>query len=165
MKYLDLIVTFDDVKMNLKKVKAIQNWKTSWSVKNMQAFLRFVNFYCQFIINFSQWTHFLTECSKNKIFLIRTEKWKIRYNLFTWIADCQKTFNDLKAVFLSASVLAYFDLNKKIWIEINVSNFVTAEIFSQMHDKVFWSVVFFSKKMFLIECNYMIYDKELLVII
>ena len=46
MKYLDLIVTSDDVKMNSEKVKAIQNWKTSQSIKNMQAFLEFANFYC-----------------------------------------------------------------------------------------------------------------------
>ena len=131
----------------------------------MQAFLKFVNFYCWFIVNFSQQTHFLIKCSKNKVFLIRIEKWKIRYNFFTWIADYQKTFDDLKTVFFSAFVLAHFDSNKKIWIEINVSNFVTAEILSQMHDEVFWSVIFFSKKMFLTECNYMIYDKELLAII
>ena len=130
MKYLDLIITSDDVKMNSEKVKAIQNWKISWNIKNMQAFLEFVNFYCWFIINFSQWTHSLTECSKSKVFLIRTEKQKIRYNLFTWTADCQKTFDDLKAVFLSASVLAHFDSNKKIWIEINVSDFVIAKILS-----------------------------------
>jgi len=35
----------------------------------MQAFLKFVNFYCWFIINFSQQTHSLIECSKNEIFL------------------------------------------------------------------------------------------------
>ena len=74
MKYLDLIITFNDVKMNSEKVKAIQNWKTSQNIKNVQAFLEFVNFYCWFIINFSQWTCSLTEYSKNKVFLIRTEK-------------------------------------------------------------------------------------------
>ena len=88
MKYLDLIITSDDVKMNSEKVKAIQNWKISQSIKNMQTFLKFVNFYHQFIVNFSQWIHFLTEYSKSKIFLIRTEKWKIRYNFFTWTTDC-----------------------------------------------------------------------------
>ena len=160
-----MIVIFDDVKMNSEKVKVIQNWEISQSIKNMQAFLEFVNFYCWFIVNFLQQTCFFIECSKSEVFLIRIEKQKIRYNLFTWITNYQKTFDDLKAVFLSASVLTHFDSNKKIWIEINVSNFVIAEIFSQMHDEVFWSVVFFSKKMFLTECNYMIYDKELLVII
>ena len=87
IKYLDLIVIFDDVKINSKKVKTIQNWKISQNIKNMQVFLKFVNFYHQFIINFSQQTHFLIECSKSKVFLIRTEKQKIRYNLFTWITN------------------------------------------------------------------------------
>ena len=130
----------------------------------MQAFLEFVNFYCQFIVNFSQWICSFIECSKSKIFLIRIEKQKIRYNLFAWITNYQKTFDDLKT-FFSAFILAHFDLNKKIWIETDASDFVTAEILSQMHDEVFWLVVFFSKKMSLTECNYMIYDKKLLVII
>ena len=131
----------------------------------MQAFLEFVNFYHQFIVNFSQQICSLIKCSKSEVFLIRIEKQKIKYNLFTWTADYQKIFDDLKAVFFSASVLAHFDSNKKIWIEINVSNFVTTKILSQIHDEVFWSVVFFSKKMSSTECNYMIYDKELLAII
>ena len=73
--------------------------------------------------------------------------------------------DDLKIVFFSASVLAHFDLNKKIWIEINISDFMTAEILLQMHDEVFQLVIFFSKKMFSTEYNYMIYDKKLLTII
>ena len=87
MKYLDLIIISDDVKMNSEKVKAIQNWETSQNVKNVQAFLEFANFYHWFIINFLQQIYFLIECNKNKVFLIRIEKQKIRYNLFTWTAD------------------------------------------------------------------------------
>ena len=34
-----------------------------------------------------------------------------------------------------------------------------------MHDGVLWPVAFFSKKISPVECNYMIYDKELLAIV
>ena len=36
---------------------------------------------------------------------------------------------------------------------------------SQMHNGMLKSVTFFSKKMSLTECNYMIYDKKLLAIV
>ena len=42
-------------------------------------------------------------------------------------------------------------------METDSSNFVTTDML--------WPVAFFSKKMSLAECNYMIYDKELLVIV
>jgi hypothetical protein len=51
-KFLDMIIDRDDIKMNLEKVKAIVEWNTSNHFKNVQAFLRFVNFYRRFIRNF-----------------------------------------------------------------------------------------------------------------
>ena len=45
MKYLNLIVISDNVKINLEKVKTIQNWEISQNIKNMQVFLKFVNLY------------------------------------------------------------------------------------------------------------------------
>ena len=50
-------------------------------------------------------------------------------------------------------------------MEINSSDFVTASVLSQMYDGMLKVVAFFSKKMSLAECNYMIYDKELLAIV
>jgi hypothetical protein len=62
-------------------------------------------------------------------------------------------------------MLAYFDPEKETWVEIDASNFVIAGVLSQMHNGVLQPVAFFSKKMSPAECNYMIYDKELLAII
>jgi RNase H-like domain found in reverse transcriptase len=62
-------------------------------------------------------------------------------------------------------MLAHFDPEKETWIETDASDFVTAGVLSQMHNGVLRPVAFFSKKMSAAECNYMIYDKELLAII
>ena len=43
--YLDLIIFYDDIKMNSVKIEVIVNWKSSQNVHDVQAFLRFVNFY------------------------------------------------------------------------------------------------------------------------
>ena len=53
-----------------------------------------------------------------------------------------------------------------MWVETDASDFVVAGVLSQMHgDGVLKPVAYFSKKMTPAECNYMIYDKELLAIV
>jgi hypothetical protein len=44
----------DDIKMNFEKIRAIVEWDTSNHLKDVQAFLKFVNFYRDFIKNFSK---------------------------------------------------------------------------------------------------------------
>ncbi len=53
-KFLRMIVDRDDIKMNFEKIRAIVEWNTSNHLKDVQAFLRFVNFYRRFIKNFSK---------------------------------------------------------------------------------------------------------------
>jgi hypothetical protein len=51
-------------------------------------------------------------------------------------------------------------------VETNASNYVSAGILSQYdNDGILHPVAYFSKKHSLVECNYEIYDKELMVII
>ena len=90
---------------------------------------------------------------------------KVKYNLFEQTKDCKKNFYDLKQKFIIALVLAYFNHKLKMYIESNSSNFVIADIFSQMHKRVLRLVAYFSKKLTLDKCNYMIYNKKLLVIV
>ncbi len=49
IKFLSMIVERDDIKMNSEKIKAIVEWNTSHHLKNVQAFVKFVNFYRRFI--------------------------------------------------------------------------------------------------------------------
>ena len=44
IKHLELIITFKGIYIDLEKVQAIIDWESPISVKNMQAFLRFVKF-------------------------------------------------------------------------------------------------------------------------
>ena len=76
-----------------------------------------------------------------------------------------KAFEDLKIAFTTAPVLAHYDPALETWVETDSSDFVSAGVLSQMHDGVLKPVAYFSKKMTPAECNYMIYDKELLAIV
>ena len=62
-------------------------------------------------------------------------------------------------------MLAHYDLKLKTWVKTDASDFVVAGVLSQMHGKVLKPVAYFSKKMTPAECNYIIYDKELLAIV
>ena len=45
VKYLGMIMTTNGIEMDTEKVEAIQNWEAPLSVKKVQAFLGFANFY------------------------------------------------------------------------------------------------------------------------
>jgi hypothetical protein len=51
-KFLKIIINRDDIKMNFEKIKTIVKWNISNHIKNVQAFLIFVNFYKRFVKNF-----------------------------------------------------------------------------------------------------------------
>src|SRR5438874_10841329 len=72
----------------------------------------------------------------------------------------------LKRAFTTAPVLAHFDPNKEILVETDASDYVSAGILSQRDKEgVLHPVAFFSRKHSPAECNYEIYDKELMAIV
>jgi hypothetical protein len=74
--------------------------------------------------------------------------------------------NNLKRAFTTAPVLTHFDPDRKILVETNASNYVSAGVLSQKDDAgILHPVAFFSKKHSPAKCNYEIYDKKLMAII
>ena len=158
VKYLRLIIIIEDIKINSDKIKIIRDWKTSRCLKNVQAFLDFVNFYRRFILNYSR-------IVKSLIALIRMNNKEI---MFSWASNDfeARVFQQFKNVFIKKSILRHFDLDKKIWIETNVFDYVVAAVLFQKNENdVLHSVIYMFKQMSLAKCNYEIYDKKLLIIV
>ena len=86
--------------------------------------------------------------------------------LFEWITECQSVFNALKKVFTSDVILCHYNLNLKIIVETDTSDYMSEGILSQ-YDKndVLHLIAYFFKKHNLAKCNYKIYNKELMIII
>ena len=158
VKYFELIIITEEVKMNFKKIDAIVNWKSSKCIKDVQIFLKFVNFYRKFILDYSRIIVFLNRLTKN-------EKKKF---VFSWSFDDfeEIAFRTLKLAFTTAFILQHFNFDSETWIETNVSNFVVVAMLNQKNsDEKLHSVAYMFKKMSSIECNYEIYDKKLLTIV
>ena len=126
-------------------------WDAPETVKDIQSFLGFANFYRRFIEGYSKLTRPLTDLTK------KSEK-------FFWSAECDKAFQELKSRFTSAPIRRHFDPHLPCIIECDASDFAIGAILSQKCDGRLHPVAFHSRKMNKHEINYEIHDKELLAI-
>jgi hypothetical protein len=110
IKYFDLIIALDKIRMNLEKIETILQWITSQSLKQVQKFLKFCNFYKRFIRNFAKIVKSLIKLTRKNV-------------SFVWNEICKKTFELLKKTIIKTSILTHFDSKKKIYIK---SDFLTS---------------------------------------
>ena len=113
----------------------------------------FANFYRRFILGYSNVVAPLIGLTKKGV-------------RFEWGEDCEAAFQELTSRFTSVPVLWHFNPDREIIIETDASDYVLAGMMSLYDtDSTLHPVVFFSKKHSLAECNYEIYNKELMAII
>ena len=78
-----MIVTTKSIEMDIEKTDAIQQWETPISVKKMQAFLGFANFYRQFIPDFFKLSQLLVNATKKSHYVTKSgKKKKVKYKPF-----------------------------------------------------------------------------------
>ena len=141
--------------MSEKKVESILSWQAPRSVKDVQIFIGFANFYPRFIENFS------TVCKP----ITDTLKTKGDKKLWSWGAEQDKAFEELKQRFTSAPILGHFYPDRKTVIETDASDFPLGYIFSQFLGKQLHPVAFHSRKLNDAERNYEMHAMELLAIL
>ncbi len=87
-------------------------------------------------------------------------------NSFIWLNEAKQAFNQLRNVFMRASILRHFDSERHICIEIDMFNYALASILSQSDDKDQWhSIAFWFRMMINVERNYETHDQKLLIIV
>jgi len=147
------VISPDGIFMDKSKVETIQCWATPSSVKDVQRFLGFANFYHQFIKGYSKIaTPLITLTCKDKP--------------FSWNPMAQAAFDTLKMAFTFAPILIHPDPTKPFIVETDASNFALGIILSQFGiDGLLHLVAFYSRKLTSAEINYQVYDKELLAIL
>lgn len=133
----------------------IIDWATPKNVTDVQAFLGFANFYRRFIKAFSTLASLLTALTK-------------KGTPFSWTSACQDAFAALKKAFTTAPILPHFDSKLPVVVKTDASDWVVAGVILQpdpSDPELLCPVAFYSKTMSPVECNYKIYNKELLAIV
>ena len=151
---MGIIILENKVQIDEKKLLGVLEWLVLTKVKQVQAFLDFVNFYHRFIENFAKMSKPLFDLTKKD-------------STWTWGIEQQNTFEILKKAFTTAPVLRVPNDKDSFKLSTNASNFVTEAVLSQkdMQTNLWHLVAFFSKSLDVHERNYEIYDKELLAVI
>jgi transposase InsO family protein len=150
--YLGFTISEEGVFMNADKITAITSWPAPTSLKDLQSFLGFTNFYRRFIKNYADIIKPLTKLLKKK-------------TIFAWTEFQQTAFQHLKDQFQRSSILTIPDTTKPFEVETDASDFALGGVLSQRDDNnVLRPVAFYSRQFTDAELNYEIYDKELLAI-
>jgi hypothetical protein len=64
VKFLKYILTTTDVKINPEKIKIVLDWPTPTTIKKIQKFIKFANFYRKFIRGYSDISALITNLIK-----------------------------------------------------------------------------------------------------
>ena len=151
--FLGVVIGTEGIKMEEEKVKGVLEWPMPKSVKNVQKFLGLANYYRWFIEGFATVARPLHDLVK------KDKKWE-------WTEKKESMFKELKERFTKELILAAPDIDKKIRIEVDVSDYVTGGVLLMECEDGLWRlVVFLSKSLNETERNYEIHDKEILAII
>ncbi|KAK3540922.1 hypothetical protein QTP86_005817 [Hemibagrus guttatus] len=140
--------------MDCAKVEAIKSWPQPGTVKDLQCFLGFANFYCRFILGYSDLTAPLTSVLRKKP------------KNFSWIPGTIEAFRKLKAASCMAPTLVHADPTWPFVVEVDASALGVGAVLSQRRGEtpVLHACAYFSKKLSLVEQNYDIGNSELLAI-
>ena len=118
VEYLGMIVKPGQLAMDLVKLDGIASWPTPTKVKDVHSFLSIANFYRCFIPDYSNVAHPLLNLTKKNL------PWD-------WSPSCQSSFDFLKRLFLSKSILHLPDLSAPFAVATDVSKHASGAILLQ----------------------------------
>ena len=151
--YLGYLLGADGIRMDPKKLDTITDWPEPRSVKDIQSFLGFTNFYRRFIDHYAEIVLPLNRLTRKDTSFIFSD-------------SCRSAFNKLKSIFTSYPLLRHFDPCLPCTLSTDASDFAISGVLQQPDpQKVLYPVAYFSRKLMPAEINYEVYDKELLAVV
>jgi len=122
--FLGVVIREEGIRIEKEKVKGILDWPTPKYVKDVQKFLGLANYYCRFIESFASIARPLHNMVR------KDQKWD-------WTEKQEKAFRELKERFTKEPVLAVPDLDKKMRMEVDASDYaIGGVLFMECEDKL-----------------------------
>jgi hypothetical protein len=125
-KYLGFIVTTEGIEVDPDKVSVVKEWQPPQTVKGVQSFLGFCNFYRRFIRDYGLIAKPLIRLTRKDID-------------FQFTDDCLGAFEELKQRLVTAPVLAHYHSDRETMLETDASNGVLAAVLSQQDSNGEWA--------------------------
>lgn len=150
--FLGFILREGQLQMDPAKTDAVRKWPTPKSVKEVQQFLGFANFYRKFIRNFSSVAAPISALTK------KTKE------PFVWTSKAEEAFQDLKLRFSSAPVLVLPDPSQPFIVEVDASDVGVGAVLSQRSNGRLHPCAYLSHRLDPTEARYDIGDRELLAV-
>ena len=153
VEYLGMIVCLGQLAMDPVKLNGIAKWPTLTKVKDVWSFLGFANFYHCFIPNYSNVACPLIDLTK------KNTPW-------LWTTTHNTAFSQLKSLFLSKSILQLPNPSQPFALTTDATKYALGALLLQTNPNGEWHPCSYLSQSFSpAECNYNIYDQELLTII
>ena len=154
ISFLGHLVSQNGTKLLPDKVAPILDYPQPKTIKELQRFLRFLNFFLHFVLNIAQFqialNHYLTGAKKN-------DKTKI-----DWSRKAEEEFQTCKNLIANAVLLALPEPDARLILHVDASDIAIGRALSQMVSDELQPLAFFSCKLSQTECNYNAYNRELL---
>ncbi|QRW21043.1 Transposon Tf2-1 polyprotein [Rhizoctonia solani] len=159
VEYLGYLITVNGISMHPSKLESISSWPVPRSVKDIQSFLGFTNFYRRFIAHYALICKPLNNLTHKDVPLGPQGS-------LTLTDNALRSFNDLKEAFQSRPVLRHFNPVLPSTLLTDASDFAILGIHCQPDGSgALHPVAFFLRKLTPAKINYKIYDKEMLAIV
>ncbi|KAK3513532.1 hypothetical protein QTP70_016468 [Hemibagrus guttatus] len=142
--FLGYVILQKGVEIDISKVRVVTEWPEPTTIKELQRFLGFANFYWQFIQNYNCIANLLAS-------LLRGKPKQLR-----WSMQARAAFTQLKKSFTTASILRHPDPSQLFIMEVDASSCGIGAVLSQHHGNPgkIYLCAYFSRKLTPAEANY-----------
>ncbi|KAI2648103.1 Transposon Tf2-8 polyprotein [Labeo rohita] len=154
VRFLGYFISSAGVRMDQRKVDAVLSWPQPDTIKQLQRFLGFANFYRRFVQGYSLLAAPLTS-------LLRGKPKKL-----CWTTEATNSFLAMKEAFCSAPLLRHPNPKSRFVVEVDAATLGVGAVLSQWHGNppVLHPCAYFSRKLSPAEQNYDVGNRELLAI-
>ncbi|GJP43629.1 hypothetical protein CLOM_g3070 [Closterium sp. NIES-68] len=152
LEFLGHLISTEGIRIDPKKIWAIQEWKPPTNLQQLQSFLGFVNYVRRFIPNMAGLTGPLTDLLQKGAF-------------YEWGEKQQVVFEALKNLLMSPPVLRFADPERPFEVITDASDIAIGAVLMQDFGNGLQPIAYESRKMQSAERNYPVHDKEMLSIV